>query len=90
MKQDPRPSPPTQRPTDEAIESVGEAASQGVAPRTLLGLSLLVVSTLMALATAWMWPDNIVLHFALVAQALPLLYALLAWWWARQPVEGRT
>jgi hypothetical protein len=29
---------------------------------------------------AWYWPDMTMLHFLWVAQAVPVLYLLLAWW----------
>lgn len=64
------------------------AAPEGLRHRTRVGLYLLVLITVVALAVAWCWPDRTALHFWLVAQALPVFYAVLAWWWAREPVEA--
>jgi hypothetical protein len=57
----------------------------GLSRRTWIGLILLTVSTVGTLALAWVWPDLTQVHFWLVAQALPIFYWLLVWWWARQP-----
>jgi hypothetical protein len=48
--------------------------------RALLGVVGLVVLTVGSLGLAWHWPDLTLLHFLWVAQALPVLYLLLAWW----------
>lgn len=64
------------------------AGFAGISLRSWVGLLLLMTSTLVCLAVAWLWPGNTLLHFGLVAQFLPVFYALLAWWWARQPVGG--
>jgi hypothetical protein len=40
----------------------------------------LVVLTVGSLAVAWLFPDITLLHFLWVAQAVPVLYLLLAWW----------
>jgi hypothetical protein len=48
--------------------------------RSLLGVVGLVILTVGSLALAWRLPDITLLHFLWVAQAVPLLYMLLAWW----------
>ena len=48
--------------------------------RALWGVVGLVVLTVGSLALAWHWPDMTLLHFLWVAQAVPVLYLLLAWW----------
>lgn len=79
---------PTQAPGDDPGDPViSLEPSKWLTRRTSVGLFLLVFVTVVALAAAWCWPDRTSLHFWLVAQALPVFYALLAWWWARQPAE---
>ena len=48
--------------------------------RAWLGVVGLVVLTVGSLGFAWLLPDRTLLHFVWVAQAVPLLYFLLAWW----------
>lgn len=48
--------------------------------RALWGLVGLVALTVGSLGLAWLWPDMTLLHFLWVAQAVPVLYLLLAWW----------
>jgi hypothetical protein len=36
--------------------------------------------TVGSLGLAWLWPDATLLHFLCVAQAVPVLYFLLACW----------
>ena len=48
--------------------------------RALWGVVGLVVLTVGSLGLAWHLPDLTLLHFLWVAQALPVLYLLLAWW----------
>ena len=48
--------------------------------RALWGAVGLVVLTVSALGLAWLFPDMTLLHFVCVAQAVPVLYLLLAWW----------
>ncbi|BDU52706.1 hypothetical protein [Limnohabitans sp. INBF002] len=48
--------------------------------RSRWGLLALVVLTIGSLAVAWLLPDMTMLHFLWVAQAVPILYFLLAWW----------
>ncbi len=48
--------------------------------RALLSLVLLIVLTVASLSAAWLWPDATWMHFAWVAQAVPVLYVLLMWW----------
>jgi hypothetical protein len=48
--------------------------------RALWGVVGLVVLTVGSLGLAWSLPDVTLLHFLWVAQAVPVLYLLLAWW----------
>ena len=48
--------------------------------RALLSLVLLIVLTVASLSAAWLWPEATWMHFAWVAQAVPVLYVLLMWW----------
>jgi hypothetical protein len=48
--------------------------------RALLGVVGLVLLTVGSLGLAWLLPDMTLLHFLCVAQAVPVLYFLLAWW----------
>lgn len=73
---------------DSGVPTSQLAVPEGLPHRTRVGLCLLVVVTVAALAVAWCWPDRTALHFWLVAQALPVFYAVLAWWWAREPLEA--
>jgi hypothetical protein len=47
--------------------------------RAWLGVVGLVGLTVSALGLAWLFPDMTLLHFVCVAQAVPVLYLLLAW-----------
>jgi hypothetical protein len=40
----------------------------------------LVMLTVGSLGLAWLFPNATILHFLWVAQAVPVLYLLLAWW----------
>jgi hypothetical protein len=48
--------------------------------RALWGVVGLVALTVGSLGLAWLLPDVTLLHFLWVAQAVPILYLLLAWW----------
>lgn len=48
--------------------------------RSLLGVMGLVVLTVGSLGLAWLFPNATMMHFLWVAQAVPVLYLLLAWW----------
>jgi len=48
--------------------------------RALWGVVGLVALTVGSLGVAWLLPDATMLHFLWVAQAVPVLYFLLAWW----------
>ena len=48
--------------------------------RPLVGVVGLVLLTLGSLGLAWLFPDMTQLHFLWVAQVVPVLYLLLAWW----------
>jgi len=48
--------------------------------RALWGVVGLVALTVGSLGLAWLLPDVTLLHFLWVAQAVPVLYLLLAWW----------
>jgi len=51
--------------------------------RSRWGLLALGGLTVGSLAVAWLLPDMTMLHFLWVAQAVPILYFLLAWWGAQ-------
>lgn len=63
-------------PTEETQPSPSPKLSQ----RALLSLVMLFALTVMSLTAAWLWPDATWMHFAWVAQAVPVLYMLLMWW----------
>lgn len=63
-------------PTEETQPSPSPKLSQ----RALLSLVMLFALTVMSLTAAWLWPDATWMHFAWVAQAVPVLYVLLMWW----------
>lgn len=48
--------------------------------RLLVGVFGLVLLTSGSLGLAWYYPDMTLLHFLWVAQTVPVLYLLLAWW----------
>ena len=48
--------------------------------RALVGVAALVSLTVGSLGLAWLMPEATLLHFLWVAQAVPVLYWLLAWW----------
>ena len=48
--------------------------------RALWGVVGLVVLTVGSLGLAWLMPNATLMHFLWVAQAVPVLYLLLAWW----------
>lgn len=63
-------------PTEETQPSPSPKLSQ----RALLSLVMLFALTVMSLTAAWLWPHATWMHFAWVAQAVPVLYVLLMWW----------
>ena len=59
--------------------------------RAWLSLVFFVVLTVTSLTAAWFWPDATWMHFAWVAQAVPVLYVLLMWWGStdmQEPQDG--
>jgi NADH:ubiquinone oxidoreductase subunit 4 (subunit M) len=48
--------------------------------RSWVGVAGLVLLTVGSLGLAWMFPDTTLMHFLWVAQLVPVLYLLLAWW----------
>jgi hypothetical protein len=48
--------------------------------RSLWGVVGLVVLTVGSLGLAWLFPNMTLLHFLWVAQAVPVLYFVLAYW----------
>lgn len=56
--------------------------------RALWGVVGLVVLTVGSLGLAWLMPDVTLLHFLWVAQAVPVLYLLLAWWGTQTPTTN--
>ena len=53
--------------------------------RALWGVVGLVLLTVGSLGLAWLLPDVTLLHFLWVAQTVPVLYLLLAWWGTQSP-----
>jgi hypothetical protein len=51
----------------------------------LWGVVGLVLLTVVSLGLAWIFPNLTWLHFLWVAQAVPVLYLLLAWWGTQAP-----
>lgn len=67
--------------TSEAEVSPLAAVDVSVLPkRAIWGVVGLVVLTVGSLAMAWLAPNQTLFHFLWVAQAVPVLYLLLAWW----------
>ena len=70
----------------------GDRARSGPLPvqgqRLGWGVLMWAVLTVGALLMAWHWPDATLLHFWLVAQAVPVLYWLLMAWVIRSPSRG--
>ena len=87
MSQDPFLPSPDEPVSEEAGLSQALPPVQG--RRVLWGLLLWAGLTLGALLLAWSWPDATLLHFWLVAQAVPVLYWLLIAWVIRSPSRGR-
>jgi hypothetical protein len=59
--------------------------------RALLSLVFLIVVTFASISAAWFWPEATWMHFAWVAQAVPVLYVLLMWWGStdmQEPEDG--
>jgi hypothetical protein len=77
-----------QPPSASESEAPHPAIEASVLPRrALLGVLGLVVLTVVSLGLAWLLPDMTLLHFLWVAQAVPVLYFLLAWW-GMQPAHA--
>ena len=73
-------------PQDEG--AVRRDASPVEGRRTLVGVLVWAFLTFGGLWLAWSWPDATLLHFWLVAQAVPVLYWLLMAWVIRSPSRG--
>jgi hypothetical protein len=56
--------------------------------RAMVGVLVLVTLTLGSLGLAWLMPDATLLHYLWVAQAVPVLYWLLAWWVTQSPPKN--
>lgn len=56
------------------------AVGEGLSRRARLALLLLAAATVLGVSVVWLLPDASLLHFWLVAQALPLLYCVLTYW----------
>jgi hypothetical protein len=75
--------------SDAEVSPSQELASSADLPvRGWWGLLGLVVLTVGSLALAWVWPNLTMLHFLWVAQAVPILYFLLAWWGTQVPASN--
>ena len=72
---------PPSSPASEAQAPQPAAKDEAVlSKRAWLGVAGLVVLTVGSLGMAWWVPDMTLLHFLWVAQAVPVLYFVLAWW----------
>ena len=72
-----------QQPTpasDPEVQHPSTTDVSALSKRALWGVVWLVVLTVGSLGLAWLLPDMTLLHFLWVAQAVPVLYCLLAWW----------
>jgi hypothetical protein len=70
-----------QPPSASESEAPHPTIEASVLPRrALLGVVGLVLLTVGSLGLAWLLPDMTLLHFLWLAQAVPVLYFLLAWW----------
>lgn len=56
--------------------------------RSLRGIFLLVGLTAGSLGLAWLFPDATLLHYLWVAQVVPILYVVLAWWGIQKPQQN--
>lgn len=72
-------------PSEETQSSKPPKLSQ----RAWLSLVFLLVLTVTSLTAAWWWPDATWMHFAWVAQAVPVLYVVLMWWGSADMQEPR-
>ena len=71
-----------QQPKSSGVKVMHPSTTQvsALPRRALLGVLGLLVLTLGSLGLAWFMPDATLLHYLWVAQAVPVLYWLLAWW----------
>ena len=70
--------PPPLTPSDAEVPAAISVTP--LSARAWWGVLGLVVLTVGSLGLAWLVPDATLLHFLWVAQAVPVLYLLLAWW----------
>ncbi|WP_353138352.1 hypothetical protein [Limnohabitans sp.] len=70
--------PPTASESEATLSSAFKFSA--LTTRSLVGVCVVVLLTVGSLALAWRLPDMTLLHFLWVAQAVPVLYLLLAWW----------
>lgn len=56
------------------------SSSPSLSSRAWLCLVFFGLLTVASMTAAWLWPDATWMHFAWVAQAVPVLYVLLMWW----------
>jgi hypothetical protein len=67
------------------------SSSPRLSRRASLSLVFFVVLTVTSLTAAWLWPEATWMHFAWVAQAVPVLYVVLMWWGStdmQEPEDG--
>ena len=78
--------PPPLTPSDaEAPASISDSK---LSARSLWGLWGLLLLTVGSLGLAWLFPNQTLLHFLWVAQAVPVLYLVLAWWGTGRGTSG--
>lgn len=70
--------PPPLTPSDAEVPAAISVTP--LSARAWWGVLGLVVLTVGSLGLAWLFPEQTLLHFLWVAQAVPVLYWVLAWW----------
>ncbi len=70
-------------------EETQTSPSPKLSQRAWLSLVFLLVLTIASLSAAWQWPDATWMHFAWVAQTVPVLYVVLMWWGSTDMQEPR-
>ncbi len=73
---------------DEVSSPLELASSDNLQVRGWWGLLGLFVLTVGSLALAWLLPNMTMLHFLWIAQTVPILYFLLAWWGTQVPPQN--
>ncbi|MEY4440211.1 MAG: hypothetical protein RIQ36_1675 [Pseudomonadota bacterium] len=72
--------PHSSKASESEAPNLGAIEVMALPRRALWGVVGLLLLTVGSMGLAWLWPDMTMLHFLWVAQAVPVLYLLLAWW----------